>query len=27
MSWRGEVTHSGKNINDKDLEVILFELM
>lgn len=27
MSWRGEVTHSGKNINDTDLEVILFELM
>ena len=27
MRWRGEVTHSGKNINDTDLEVILFELM
>ena len=27
VHWREEVTHSGKNINDADLEVILFELM
>ena len=27
VNWREEVAHSGKNINDADLEVILFELM
>jgi hypothetical protein len=27
VHWREEVTHSGKNMNDAALEVILFELM
>ena len=27
VNWREEVTHSGKNMNDADLEIILFELM
>ena len=27
VSWREEIAHSGKNISDQPLEVILFEML